>query len=286
MAVKFLGQFLLEKGLIDKDQLLAALDAQRASNPLLGELAQASGWLSASQAAQVNALQRSQDKPFGEIARALGLLRDAQVEALLAQQKSRRKLFGEILVELCILDAQQVGRALEMQASERESAVQGLDLGVAGHALEPVLRTAIETCNRLFVRTLKRRSQFSSLVENAADVAGCSIAGHVRVEAAAPLVVGIACDRATMNAIASAFLSLPGSSRDDALAQDALGELINVLMGYVVKETLAEDARYHAAPPDFSVPLDSLLEQGALAVSMVSELGSFVLLVGRGATSS
>jgi hypothetical protein len=30
--VKFLGQFLLEKGLINKDQLLAALDAQRASN--------------------------------------------------------------------------------------------------------------------------------------------------------------------------------------------------------------------------------------------------------------
>ena len=136
---------------------------------------------------------------------------------------------------------------LEMQASERESAVQGLDLGVAGHPLEPVLRTAIETCNRLFMRTLKRRSQFSSLVESSAD-ASCGITGHVRVESSQPLVVGLACDHATMNAIASAFLSMPGSARDDALAQDALGELINVLMGYVVKETLPEDARYHARP--------------------------------------
>ena len=177
MAVKFLGQFLLEKGLINKDQLLAALDAQRASNPLLGELAQACGWLTAAQSAQVNAMQRSQDRPFGEIARTLGLLTDAQVDALLAQQKAGRKLFGEILVQLGILDAEQVGRALEMQASERESAVQGLDLGVAGHPLQPVLRTAIETCNRLFMRTLKRRSQFSSLVENAAEVAWCSVVG-------------------------------------------------------------------------------------------------------------
>ncbi len=281
MAVKFLGQFLLEKGLINKDQLLAALDAQRASNPLLGELAQACGWLTAAQSAQVNAMQRSQDRPFGQIARSLGLLTDAQVYALLAQQKSGRKLFGEVLVQLGILDAEQVGRALEMQASERDSAVQVLDLGVAGHPLKPVLRTAIETCNRLFMRTLKRRSQFSSLVENAAEVAWCSVVGHVRVESSTPLVIGLACDGATTAAIASAFLSMPDTPCDDVLAQDALGELINVLMGYVVKETLPEDARYHAAPPDFSSSLAELLRHDALAVSMVSELGPFVLVVGR-----
>ena len=39
MAAKFLGQFLLERGTLTPAQLLAALDAQRASNPLLGELA-------------------------------------------------------------------------------------------------------------------------------------------------------------------------------------------------------------------------------------------------------
>ena len=125
--------------------------------------------------------------------------------------------------------------------------------------MEPVLRTAIDTCNRLFMRTLKRRSQFSSLVERA-DVAGCTVAGHVRVEAATPLWVGLACDRATTAAIASAFLSMPGGSCEDSLAQDALGELINVLMGYVVRETLPEDARYHPAPPDFSIPVSGLLE--------------------------
>jgi len=286
MAVKFLGQFLLEKGLIDKDQLLAALDAQRASNPLLGELAQACGWLSSGQAAEVNALQRSQDRPFGVIAQSLGLLTEAQIDALLAQQKSRRRLFGEVLVDLGFLSAEQVGQALEIQASERESAIQGLDIGVAGHALEPVLRTAIDTCNRLFMRTLKRRSQFSNLVESAADVAGCTIAGHVRVDCATPIWVGLACDRATTAAIASAFLSMPGGSCEDSLARDALGELINVLMGYVVKETLPEDARYRPAPPDFSIPLSGLLAGDALAVSMASELGPFVLMVGGEATGS
>ena len=34
MAAKFFGQFLLEQGLINRQQLLAALEAQHASNPL------------------------------------------------------------------------------------------------------------------------------------------------------------------------------------------------------------------------------------------------------------
>ena len=38
MAVKFLGQFLMERGVITPQQLLAAIEAQRASNPLLGDL--------------------------------------------------------------------------------------------------------------------------------------------------------------------------------------------------------------------------------------------------------
>jgi len=101
--------------------------------------------------------------------------------------------------------------------------VQVLDLGVGRNPLKPVLRTAIETCNRLFMRTLKRRSQFSSLVEDAAAVAWCSVVGHVRVESSTPLVIGLACDGATTAAIASAFLSMPDTPCDDVLAQDARG---------------------------------------------------------------
>ena len=54
MAAKFLGQFLLERGTLTPAQLLAALDAQRASNPLLGELAIHHGMLDALQARRIN----------------------------------------------------------------------------------------------------------------------------------------------------------------------------------------------------------------------------------------
>ena len=62
MAAKFLGQFLLERGTISSAQLLAALDAQRASNPLLGELALQHGMLDATQARRINERQRAEDR--------------------------------------------------------------------------------------------------------------------------------------------------------------------------------------------------------------------------------
>jgi len=283
MAAKFFGQFLLEQGLIHPEQLLAALDIQRRSNPILGELAQARGLLDATQAETINEHQRREDKRFGDIAQALGLLTAAQVDELLAQQKAHRKLFGEILIEQGMLTRDQVEQALQAQLAERDDAVQAFDVGVAAHPMGDVLVAAIGTCNKLFPRILKTRCQFSSLVQSPADLAHCAIAGHVRVEAEPPLLIGVACDAATMGNIASAFLLIPVAECDEALAQDALGELINVLMGYVVKDTLPEDARYRALPPDFGMGIDSLLARGSdpLAVSMISELGPFVLLVSR-----
>lgn len=283
MAAKFFGQFLLEQGLIDRDQLLAALEIQRDSNPLLGELAQARGMLDAAQALAINDQQRREDKRFGDIAQALGLLSAAQVDELLAQQKSQRKLFGEILVEQGMLDRDAVERALQAQAAERDDAVLALDLGVAGHPLGDVLASAIGNCNKLFPRILKARCQFSAVVQSAADVAECAVTGHVRVAANAPLSIVLACDPATMINIASAFMLIGADACDEELARDAMGELINVLMGYVVKETLADDERYRADPPDFGTPIATLLARGdqPLAVSMISELGPFVLLVSR-----
>lgn len=283
MAAKFLGQVLLEQGLINKDQLLEALEIQRASNPMLGELAQAQGMLDAAQAQMINTRQRVEDKRFGDIALSLGLLTSAQVEELLAQQKSKRKFFGEILIERDMLSREQVERALQAQQAERDDAVHALELGVAGHPMGDVLGVAIDTSSKLFTRTLKSRCQFSSLVQSSADVALCTVTGHVRVDAERPLLIALACDEATMARLAGAFIGIPSSQCDSALAQDAMGELINVLMGYVVKEAVPEDARYRASPPQFGTALDALMASARqpLAVSMASELGPFVLMVAR-----
>lgn len=282
MAAKFLGQFLLEKGSITPQQLLSALDAQRASNPLLGELAEQRGMLTAAQARRINERQRAEDRRFGDIAEDMGLLTPEQIAQLLAAQKAQRKLFGEILVEQGTLTPAQLEAELAAHRQEQNDAARALGAGVSEHVLADIATSAINTCARLFPRLLASQCQPAHLVDDAAALSACEVATHVRIEGERPLVVGIACDHATMRAIACAFLSIGPEQRcDDELALDALGEVVNVLMGYVVRDALSDDARYRAFPPDASTPAAALLadRERALAICMNSQLGPFALIV-------
>lgn len=282
MAAKFLGQFLLESGLISSEQLLEALEIQRVSNPVLGELAVARGWLDAAQAARINERQRAEDKRFGDLAQEMGLLTPAQVDALLDEQKAGRRLFGEILVEGGMLSRAQLEDALRAHQADRDDANRALETGLAGHALGDVATAAITTCGRLFPRLLRSQCQFSSLVTDASGLAASTVTAHVRVESARPLVLGVACDDATATAIACGFLGITRGECDAALAEDALGEFVNVLMGYVVKDVLPDDAAYRASPPDYTATAADLAGSGrpVLALAMTSQLGALTLIVG------
>lgn len=280
MAAKFLGQFLLEQGLIDRQQLLDALEAQRRSNPVLGELAQSIGMLDYIQAARINERQRREDKRFGDVAQEMGLLTAGQVDVLLEQQKRQRKLFGDILVEHGALSREQLDQALEAQRVDRDEALQSLALGATYHAAGKPMTAAIEVCARLFPRLLKTRCQFSSLVRSSDELAACEVTARIKVRARHPLWVGLAADRKVAVAIASAFMSLPEEECDEALAEDALGELVNVLMGYIVKDAFSEAHDYRVTPPEFGVAATQLAaEPGALAVTLTTDKGAVVLMV-------
>lgn len=283
MAVKFLGQFLLEKGTINKQQLLAALEAQHASNPLLGELAQARGWLTAAQSRKINERQRAEDRRFGDIAESMGLLDSAQIDALVAAQKAQRRFFGEILVEQGSLTREQLAAELEAHQQDRDDAIHALELGIADHVMGDVLTSVINTCSRLFPRTLGSQCLFSSLVASADELASFELTASVQVESERPLTIAMACSKATAVEIGCAFLSISAAECDDELALDALGELVNVLMGYVVKDALPEGSDYRAQPPRADVAAATLLQArgDALAVHMTSQRGPFVLMVSR-----
>ena len=276
MAAKFFGQFLLENGAIDREQLLEALEIQRRSNPMLGELAERRGWLTAAQAARINERQRAEDKRFGDLAEEMGLLDAHQLGELLAEQKAGRKLFGEILVEHGMLTQARLDEQLAAHQSDRVEASRSLEQALADHPSADLAGAAIGTCSRLFPRLLRSQCQFSAL---AADLPpGAGIAA-VEVHGARPILLAVACERDTMTAVACGFLGITPAECDDALAEDALGELVNVLMGYVVKDVLPEDAAYRATPPDFTLDAAAAMGTGALALVMTSQLGPFTVLV-------
>ena len=283
MSAKFLGQFLLERGVITAPQLLAAIDAQRASNPLLGELAVRHGLLGEAQARRINQRQRVEDRRFGDIALEMGVLDQAQLDALLEAQKAGRKLLGHVLVEQGVIDAGRLEAELVLHRASQEHARTTLDRVVASHPLGGLATNVIDLCARLFPRMLGSQCQAATvLAPQHLDAWPC--VAHVRVEGGHPLDIGLACDLATARALACALLGIAPDRCDDELAIDALGEMVNVLMGYAVRDVLPDgDATYRALPPDTSASAATLAadRERSIAVLMGSQLGDFVLLLGR-----
>ncbi|WP_129136790.1 chemotaxis protein CheX [Luteimonas sp. YGD11-2] len=282
MAAKFLGQFLLERGVITAAQLLAAIEAQRASNPLLGELAVDRGLLDPAQARRIQQRQRVEDRRFGDIALELGVLDQAQLDALLDAQKAGRRMLGDVLLEQGALDAERLAAELALHRASQEDARHAFEAELAAHPLGDLANSAVGLCARLFPRMLGSQCLPAEVLAPE-ELDTWPVVAHVRVEGAAPLGIALASDLPTARALACALLRITPGQCDDELAQDALGEMVNVLMGYLVHDVLADDASYRALPPDASVPIATLAadRERSIAIGMGSQLGGFVLLVDR-----
>lgn len=282
MAAKFFGQFLLEKGLLSSEQLLSALDFQRRSNPVLGELAESMGLLSSADVQRISDQQRTEDARFGDIALKLGLLDAAQLDALLAEQNARRKLFGEILVEQGMLDADTVGTQLALHQADREQAVQAFELGLAEHPLGRAAAAAIDTTCKLFLRVLKMRCQLSSLISADDALPALPVTARIAISGDRTFSIALACDHDAMFGIARGFLGSAADDCDEELARDALGELLNIVMGYVVKDVLPVDAQYRASPPDFDTGAEDARRNDpqSLSILLTTSLGPMVLVLG------
>jgi len=282
MAAKFFGQFLLEKGLISSTQLLQALDRQRECNPLLGEIAERLGMLSADDARRINTRQRREDKRFGDLALEMGLLDAQQIDRLLAEQKAGRRFFGEILLDLGFIESAVLDRELALHRNEREDATRAVELVLSGHRHGDLANRAAGLGCSLFVRVLQLPCQVSTLLD-ASALAALPIAAQVRIEGDREFGIALACDEETMLAVGRGFLgsSVPEAMIDAELSRDALGEFLNIVMGYVVKDVLPVDARYRASPPNFSRTPSEIAsgDADAIAIGLTSPAGDLALIV-------
>jgi len=98
MQANLFGQFLLEHGTIDSDQLKQALDYQRAHNRVLGELAVEMGLLDEEGISRIIEHQRHVDKDFGGVAVKLGLMSEDNLDELLREQQRSHLRLGDVLV--------------------------------------------------------------------------------------------------------------------------------------------------------------------------------------------
>lgn len=116
------GRYLIKKGVVDVQHIVAALEIQRAERRSVADLAVEEGMMSDTQAKEILDLTGGTvaDDMFGEIAIHFGYLVDEQLEVLLIQQRAEVRRVGDILVDLGVIEK----APLEQYLAEYEEAMR------------------------------------------------------------------------------------------------------------------------------------------------------------------
>ncbi|MCP3670088.1 MAG: hypothetical protein GY814_06570 [Gammaproteobacteria bacterium] len=235
MSTKYFGQYLFEKGLINREQLLEALDEQRKSSPLLGDIAVEKGWIDAKQSKKINMEQRRQDKRFGEIAIELSLLDESEINKLLDEQKSRRKYFGEILVELGHLSALTLEEQLKTHKEESLEFDEQISLSFKNSKLPSQSIFVNEMFIRFYQRMIKIMISTTEVIDGkpADNNENLFWSQEIQSDKNYYLILGIDVEHACH--IAKHFMGIEVKEMDE-LGIDSVAEFLNTFTGHVYSE--------------------------------------------------
>lgn len=286
MANKFFGQYLLEKGLISKDQLLNTLAEQRKQNPRLGDLAVEQDYITEDQARKINQRQLSTDARFGDLAIEMGFINTEQLDHLVVLQGQKRKFFGELLVELNFMDEAVVAQELEAHKSTQGALSDLVQVVVESHPESQCINACADIVSKLFTRILAVPAQFSELLseQELGDYADFPLyTSSISIASVKSTVLSIVAEQNLMEEVASRLIKMDKSEVDLELAIDATGEFLNIVAGYYAKEVIPGDCSYKASPPKHTDNFVSITEESAelCGLKFESEMGVFFICIGQ-----
>lgn len=239
-TVKFFGQYLLEKGRISNDQLIAAVAWQQEANTRLGDLALARGYLTESQAQAINVAQRTTDRLFGDLAVDMGYLAPEQLAELVEIQRTSRLYLGEALVQQGILTPDELERELAAFRADQQSS-QMMIRGALVHLKGAEF--VVDTLD-LVLKLFKRMVHENVLIEDCHQerdrwiTHDLTISQRFTGDVEATFVMGLPEPMALK--IASKMLDMKFTKIDD-LVLDATKEFVNVICGNVCAKLSQRD---------------------------------------------
>ncbi len=261
MGIKFFGQFLIEQGVVDSDQIRAALKLMDKENRSLGELAEAGGILTGEEAAKVNAQQRYCDLPFGELAVDMGLLSEEQVEYLVGFQEQTRLRIGQALVRLDFLPNERLHQLLVQHECEQDLIrIENVALpdGLESNLLAPVV---LDLLPKLLVRIARigvriGKGQAAVEIPDYPVRIGATVTGDVG------LLICLLGDEEFSLQLAGATANFDGPRLEAArqnrvLLTDGVGEFLNVLAGNAMGILERKNIITELEPPHCDPELDS-----------------------------
>lgn len=152
MAVKFFGQFLVEKGAVTRSALLQAIDLQERTNLKFGEMVTEMGLMSTVEVAKVHQAQRREDLHFGDMAVKMGFLTEDLVQQVLTRQRNNHLYIGEALVKVGAITQDKLDKYLEdFKQDQRDYIAEKIEIP-AGVPHKPIWEMAADLTYKMLTR--------------------------------------------------------------------------------------------------------------------------------------
>lgn len=257
MISYLLGNYLVEEGIMTKEQLAHVISEQEKIRVKLGLIAVSEGMLTLDQADTINRLQQTMDKRFGDIAVEKGYLTDAQVGSLLKMQGNAFLTFAQTLVDEGIVTMDKIQLVLRSYQvengftnTELEAIKSGeidkiipLFLPKGAEEYEEVVTVAL----KMIVRCIDRHAypMCGTLVSSADLVKPVSQA----LEGTENWKVCFADAEGGLCRLASGFAKEEFSVVDEDV-QDAVGELLNCISGVFATAKSNKGVTLELMPPE------------------------------------
>ncbi|MGN0632361.1 MAG: chemotaxis protein CheX [Oscillospiraceae bacterium] len=291
MFSQFFGGYLLNRGLVTKEELAKAIDEKKNTRMRLGVLAINEGLMTAEQVEHVNVTQQTVDKLFGDLAVDLGYIKAEDVDMLLHKQPTDYLLLGQTLVNNGVLTNSDFEAAIndykaELSISDDDiSNEQNNKLATlinGFYHLDTIENAKIYTnyVSLLFKSIIRfigddftpleasRLKRFSSTCIIRQDICGAYNAS-----------VLICSGKDEYSAFAKRFAKdayVPDPSFDDASA----GEFLNVCNGlYVVNESNESGTELTLMPQTFAKDEEVVLEKEAVCIPVQFTFGEIEFII-------
>lgn len=257
MVEYLIGNFMVESGLMTRDEFDKVLEIQDKVRVKLGLLAVEEGLMTVKQADEVNFLQTVQDKRFGDIAVEKGFLTEEQVATLLKKQGNEYLSFVQTLVDEGIIGI-----------GEMDAVIHGYQIenGFLNEQIESIKRADMESIVRMMIpeeaakyipHALLAVKMVIRAVDRHAYVGKAYIADSL--ETVKPVTqkldgkdgfdTAIAEGDGGMCKAASIFGRYELTELDEDV-QDACGEILNCLNGMYVSMLSQKDIELELMPPE------------------------------------
>ncbi len=250
MAVKFFGQFLIEKGAVTRMDLLQAIDLQEKTNLKFGAMVVEIGLMTTVDVARINQAQRSEDLHFGDMAVKMGILTEDQVQQVLTAQRNNHLFIGEALIKVGALSESELENYLkEFKQDQRDYISEKVEIP-AGVPHQSIWEMVADLTYKMLTRVagMSFRPGPCTIIDKMPSrpiVAEIGFSGSV----SARYLLSVS--ESTRNLVAKAILDEDSVENEPVeVLDDSVKEFINIVCGNVSAKAAQLGHTIEIAPPE------------------------------------